>query len=521
HETLENEIDPLLPQMEDAAAVRFDPMVFCRLEQAERVYPAGLSLECPFTCEYGERGGIYFDVRFAPAPATVILHPRYEEIRDSNSTPECLMHAQTRLALESHYRSTPAFNFTVFHRESRRRDILYDWLWSAYDDGCDFEAQRLPGWFADRFDAASNPDWELDDEAIHKPAGAAWTFETGYDRTQQIGLAFGSQPTSAQRGAGVFSAESGNRITAGRMGILKSEPFILEGDDLRFYANLPQDSTATFFCLAVYEEVPFGGESPIQQARHLFERKTGESLAGDAFFYVQPQHLSYLPERIRGWHVVRALQTSEKPGWRRYLWSVDPWKDKQAIWLAADRDPRHAMAVDQIIQWKRAPGLYANFEKGGYEDWTYVGKAFGDRPATGPIGDQTTIHGLEGNYFINTYFQGSDAAKGTLMSPRFELTGDQMEFRIGGGADLERLYVGLRIDDRLVRRATGDNSETMRLVQWDVSPWVGKIVRIEIADLSSDLWGHILADDIRIHPSLRLKIQAKGRTPSIRSTIQK
>ncbi|MGC9329867.1 MAG: hypothetical protein ACP5I1_19690, partial [Candidatus Hinthialibacter sp.] len=218
-----------------------------------------------------------------------------------------------------------------------------------------------------------------------------------------------------------------------------------------------------------YEDVPFGGESPIQKARHLFERKIGELLAGEVFFYVQPQHLSYWPDRIRGWRVVRALQKSETPGWRRYHWSVDPWKNKQAIWLAADRDPRHAMAVDQIIQWKRAPGFYANFEKGRYDDWSHVGQAFGERPANGPIGDQRPIHGREGSYFINTYFQGSDAATGTLMSPRFELTGDQMTFRIGGGDDLDRLYVGLRIDDQLVQRATGDDSETLRLVQWDVS----------------------------------------------------
>ncbi|MGC9326299.1 MAG: hypothetical protein ACP5I1_01565, partial [Candidatus Hinthialibacter sp.] len=232
HETLENEIDPLFPRIEEAAAIRFDPAVFSRLAAAERVYPAGLSLECPFTCESGKRGGIYFDLRLAPAPETVIFHPRYEELVDLQAGPEGLLSEPARLALESHYRAAPVFNFIVYHRESDRRDILYDWLWSVYDDGSDFEAQRLPGWFAARFNAGSPEVREPGGEAIHKPTGASWTFETGYDQTQQIGLAFGSKPSSDQPGTGVFCADSGRRITAGKMGILKSTPFILEGDDL-------------------------------------------------------------------------------------------------------------------------------------------------------------------------------------------------------------------------------------------------------------------------------------------------
>jgi hypothetical protein len=45
-------------------------------------------------------------------------------------------------------------------------------------------------------------------------------------------------------------------------------------------------------------------------------------------------------------------------------------------------------------------------------------------------------------------------------------------------------------------RATGDGTETMRDVTWNVGPWTGSQVFLEIADLSSAAMGHVNVDEI-------------------------
>ncbi|HYO75091.1 MAG TPA: hypothetical protein VE010_01405, partial [Thermoanaerobaculia bacterium] len=161
--------------------------------------------------------------------------------------------------------------------------------------------------------------------------------------------------------------------------------------------------------------------------------------------------------------------------------------------------------------------------------------------------------GIQGRYWIGTYEQRpgattawgtiqGDKAVGTLTSAPFRIKRGHLSFLIGGGGNVEQERVELVIPaadfDRveaarnnsqalarelgalpgsgspgrvaplpMVRRdgefvivyqATGQNSELMRRVSWDVSPFDGANARIRIVDASSGGWGHINADDFRL-----------------------
>ncbi len=54
--------------------------------------------------------------------------------------------------------------------------------------------------------------------------------------------------------------------------------------------------------------------------------------------------------------------------------------------------------------------------------------------------------------------------------------------------------VNLIVDGQVVRSATGSNSETLDWASFDMRPYAGKQARIQIADMNTAGWGHLLAD---------------------------
>jgi hypothetical protein len=147
-------------------------------------------------------------------------------------------------------------------------------------------------------------------------------------------------------------------------------------------------------------------------------------------------------------------------------------------------------------------------------DWTvWSGDAFYLQPT---FWDNSLARGGEpsnfgGNSWIGTHelftgplqvgFPGltvGDEPVGRLRSKPFVLTGNRLSFRIGGGDDLERLYMALytSADGVLRLRATGTGSDAMSSVEWDVTPWMGASVFLEIADEASGPWGHVNVDEI-------------------------
>ncbi|KAL2837490.1 glycosyl hydrolase family protein [Aspergillus pseudoustus] len=126
--------------------------------------------------------------------------------------------------------------------------------------------------------------------------------------------------------------------------------------------------------------------------------------------------------------------------------------------------------------------------------WTATGDLVGKSPAQGTLTGQQVVTGYRGN-FVNTFYNG-DATTGTLVSPTFTIIKRRINFLIGGGNAPNVQCINLRVGGQVVRTATGSDSEQLLPRSWDVTALIGQTAVIEIADLSTGGWGHILVDEI-------------------------
>ena len=80
-----------------------------------------------------------------------------------------------------------------------------------------------------------------------------------------------------------------------------------------------------------------------------------------------------------------------------------------------------------------------DFEGGDFSGWHVTNQAdhdengpFGQAPASGPVSGQQTVHGVEGEGFVNS-FHGGDGPVGTMESEPFTVERDYLSFLVGGG----------------------------------------------------------------------------------------
>ncbi|NIM19213.1 MAG: family 43 glycosylhydrolase [Candidatus Latescibacteria bacterium] len=149
------------------------------------------------------------------------------------------------------------------------------------------------------------------------------------------------------------------------------------------------------------------------------------------------------------------------------------------------------------------------------KDWNLVsGIAFAFQPTFGnnpqARGDSVDV-GFEGKCWIGSYerFQGplmhgspggaqGDGATGLIRSNPFTIAGNSMNLLVGGGDYPDACYVAL-VDSatgQFLFKETGRNTDQMDRRYWDLRRHKGKSVYFEIADMSSDSFGHINVDDI-------------------------
>src|SRR5581483_1822093 len=128
--------------------------------------------------------------------------------------------------------------------------------------------------------------------------------------------------------------------------------------------------------------------------------------------------------------------------------------------------------------------VFADFEGPTYGDWTTTGTAFGTGPARGTLPGQMPVTGFRGKGLVNS-FLGGDGATGTLTSPEFKVNHHYISFLIGGGGYPGKTCMNLLVDGKVVRTATGPNtepggSEQLEPAGWDVAELKGKTARLEI-----------------------------------------
>ncbi len=144
--------------------------------------------------------------------------------------------------------------------------------------------------------------------------------------------------------------------------------------------------------------------------------------------------------------------------------------------------------------------LLADFEGRDYGGWKIEGTAFGTGPVRGTLPGQMAVDGFQGGGLVNSFF-GGDASVGSLTSPEFTIDRKSIRFLIGGGGWAGKTCINLIVDGKVVRTATGPNtepggSERLEPAGWDVSDLAGRSARLEIVDRATGGWGHINLDQI-------------------------
>lgn len=118
---------------------------------------------------------------------------------------------------------------------------------------------------------------------------------------------------------------------------------------------------------------------------------------------------------------------------------------------------------------------------------------FGKAPSRGTAPHQQPVTGYLGRGLVNTYDPGGDSPQGILTSPEIFLNKKYMHMLVGGGKECG---VELQVDGKTVYRATGEDTETLRWVTFDLARFQGKTGQIKIVDRQSGGWGHLLCDHI-------------------------
>lgn len=155
-----------------------------------------------------------------------------------------------------------------------------------------------------------------------------------------------------------------------------------------------------------------------------------------------------------------------------------------------------------------------NLSNGGYETgdlsgWIVEsGNAFSNAAVTNQAVKDSQPLNQAGSYHLGGYMNG-DAATGVLQSKPFILGGNgQISFLVGGGSDIDKLYVSFvrASDGKELFRSTGPgtywnwqttkgetDSYTRR--SWDATAYIGTSMYVKVVDERTDGWGHINVDD--------------------------
>ena len=175
------------------------------------------------------------------------------------------------------------------------------------------------------------------------------------------------------------------------------------------------------------------------------------------------------------------------------------------------------------------PEVTWDFETGDLRGWRVSGAAFLAEPTRADRVGPTV--GQQGEYWVSSFrrlrsgaapFERGpvgDAAQGAIESQPFVLPRGPLSFLIGGGRSfatrLELVVIDEAGRETRVLHATGNGSDTMQRVTWDVTRFAGRRGRIRIVDASSDAGGRVSVDDIRfasiVVPNLIGRDEAEAR----------
>jgi uncharacterized protein (DUF608 family) len=170
-------------------------------------------------------------------------------------------------------------------------------------------------------------------------------------------------------------------------------------------------------------------------------------------------------------------------------------------------------AATNVEQELREEVLFEDFEA-DLGDWSVEGDAFTGNPR--PNFHHQPLKGFEGNGLADSFHNGgvsgaraenSDRPTGKLVSKKFVISRKAIQFLIGGGDHNKQTCLNLVVDGKIVRTATGDRSETLRSKLFKVAELEGETAHLEIIDMHSGGWGHVLVDQLVFTDNLQRQSQ--------------
>ena len=147
--------------------------------------------------------------------------------------------------------------------------------------------------------------------------------------------------------------------------------------------------------------------------------------------------------------------------------------------------------------------LNVDFETGTLKDWTATGSAFEKQPVKGDTvaarrGDMKSQH--KGDYWIGTFEVAGDAPVGTLVSVPFKVTHPWCSFLVAGGTHENTCVELIALPEKqLIAKVSGDETESLKAILVELTPFLGKEMFIRLVDQNSGAWGHINFDHFRFY----------------------
>lgn len=217
-----------------------------------------------------------------------------------------------------------------------------------------------------------------------------------------------------------------------------------------------------------------------------------------------------LVSSYHGWDRLAELERQRRVGVSYAL--LFPELNERVI-LAGRYQPIHALtldrnnisATDNLVVY-RTPwsdgrrlervGRAFDFESGTLDGWQTEG-VFRAGPRSGAGEGQRRVINLGGGrWLLSSWGEGGDGALGRALSPSFELVGDVMTARVGGGERPVEVGLRLWVDGEIRRSAQGASSEVLLRREWDIRELRGQQGRLEVFDDSRRGWGHVMVDSI-------------------------
>ena len=161
--------------------------------------------------------------------------------------------------------------------------------------------------------------------------------------------------------------------------------------------------------------------------------------------------------------------------------------------------------------------VFSSFGEEGEEDliiedfekrrgnWTFEGSAFegyghGDywHPGRFDRGMLRT-RGHRGQALLKSWGRDGrnvDGQMGRALSPPFKLERNFIRFMMSGGRNPGKISVNLLVDGKGIRSASGNNSNQLEAVAFEISQFKEKEAQVEVIDQSTEPWGHVCIDDL-------------------------